>query len=172
MQTWQSLIDDIIEREGGFTNHPADRGGPTKYGITQATLAVWRGHPVTIDEVRDLDIPETRQIYKARYVVAPGFDHPSIGELLCDQLVDYGVNSGPGVAIMKLQAVLGVPADGKLGPMTYSALAAANQQLVNNKLVVERVLMIGRIVCKVPTQLVFLMGWLTRAVGFFHFEQE
>ena len=30
------LIDALIEREGGYVNHPSDRGGATKYGITEA----------------------------------------------------------------------------------------------------------------------------------------
>ena len=30
------LIDELIEREGGYVNHPADRGGPTRFGITEA----------------------------------------------------------------------------------------------------------------------------------------
>ncbi|MGL5838096.1 MAG: glycosyl hydrolase 108 family protein, partial [Sphingorhabdus sp.] len=30
------LIDEVIEREGGYVHHPADRGGPTNWGITEA----------------------------------------------------------------------------------------------------------------------------------------
>ena len=30
------LIDALIDREGGFVDHPADSGGPTCFGITQA----------------------------------------------------------------------------------------------------------------------------------------
>ena len=30
------LIDGLIEREGGYVDHPADKGGPTCFGITQA----------------------------------------------------------------------------------------------------------------------------------------
>ena len=30
------LIDALIDREGGFAEHPADKGGPTCLGITQA----------------------------------------------------------------------------------------------------------------------------------------
>ena len=30
------LIDDLIDREGGYVNHPADRGGATCWGITEA----------------------------------------------------------------------------------------------------------------------------------------
>ena len=38
------LINDVIERfEGGYTNHPADRGGPTNMGITRAALSEYLG---------------------------------------------------------------------------------------------------------------------------------
>ena len=30
------LIEEVIEREGGYVDHPADRGGPTRWGITEA----------------------------------------------------------------------------------------------------------------------------------------
>jgi Glycosyl hydrolase 108 len=30
------LIDDVIGREGGYSNHPADRGGATRWGVTEA----------------------------------------------------------------------------------------------------------------------------------------
>ena len=32
----ESMIDALIEREGGYSNHPADKGGPTCFGITEA----------------------------------------------------------------------------------------------------------------------------------------
>ena len=40
------LIDSLIDREGGYSNHPADRGGPTNYGITEAVARAqgYRGH--------------------------------------------------------------------------------------------------------------------------------
>ena len=31
-----SLIDEVIDREGGYVNHPADKGGPTRWGVTEA----------------------------------------------------------------------------------------------------------------------------------------
>ena len=31
------MIDRLIEREGGYVNHPRDPGGETKYGITKRT---------------------------------------------------------------------------------------------------------------------------------------
>lgn len=35
------LIDELIEREGGYVSHPADRGGPTMFGITEAEARAW-----------------------------------------------------------------------------------------------------------------------------------
>ncbi len=32
----EALLDELIDCEGGYVNHPPDRGGPTRYGITEA----------------------------------------------------------------------------------------------------------------------------------------
>ena len=40
-------LASVFENEGGYSNKPADPGGPTNFGITQRTLAAWRKHPVT-----------------------------------------------------------------------------------------------------------------------------
>ena len=34
--TIDDLIDAAIDREGDYVNHPADRGGATRFGNTQA----------------------------------------------------------------------------------------------------------------------------------------
>ena len=44
------LIEGLIEREGGYANHPADKGGATCFGITEA---VARAHGYT-GGMRDL----------------------------------------------------------------------------------------------------------------------
>ncbi len=35
MPTVEKLIEDLIDREGGFVDHPADRGGATCWGVTE-----------------------------------------------------------------------------------------------------------------------------------------
>jgi lysozyme family protein len=52
-----AMFDDVLRREGGFVDHPADRGGPTKYGITQRTLGHYLGRAVDRAEVEALGRP-------------------------------------------------------------------------------------------------------------------
>lgn len=126
MLTLDDLIRGIVNREGGFVNHPNDPGGATKYGIIQTTLAAWRKKPVTVDDVRNLTLNEAADIYKAMYVAKPGFDKIENVALL-EQVLDAAVNHGVGKAIQLLQACVGEKQDGKLGPVTLGKIQAANQ---------------------------------------------
>lgn len=133
-----ALISDVLLREGGdrYTNDPSDSGGPTKYGITQATLAKWRGKIVTPADVADLTEAEARQIYLARYWSGPGFDKIApISLTVAEELLDTGVNMGPARAVEFLQRALtafnnrgayypDLMVDGQLGPATLAALKA------------------------------------------------
>jgi lysozyme family protein len=116
--TADELIADILEREGGFVDHPHDRGGPTKFGITKGTLYRWRQRPVTTADVRGLAIDEARDIYRAEYIEGPGFD--ALPEPLRAHVVDFGVNAGTVQAVRTLQRVVGVKPDGVLGTVTRS----------------------------------------------------
>lgn len=160
MSTIQEIIGDVIKREGGEkeTNNPDDRGGRTKYGISEKSNPdLWLDGPP--------DEAKSRERFEERYFRNPGFYKISDDQLRA-HLVDFGVNSGPVVAIQKLQEILGVSADGVLGPKTLAALNARRADDVNNLLVGARVRMIGRIVSKNPSQLKFLNGWLDRSLQF------
>lgn len=154
------IIDKIIVAEGGSreTNDPTDRGGRTKYGIAEkANPEAWADGNVTLDEAR--------AIYFKKYVVQPGFDKIE-DPTLQHQLVDFGVNSGPFIAVQKLQSVLGVAVDGKLGPKTLEALASKDAKTVNNQLAASRMKLLCQICVKRPSQLGFLNGWADRALSF------
>jgi lysozyme family protein len=153
-----NIIDDLLRREGGLTNDPNDAGGRTNYGISEkSNPSAWADNKVTE--------AEAREIYLTKYVKGPKFDQIP-DTLLRAQLVDFGVNSGPSIAIQKLQHIVGVEADGIIGPKTLTALASCDVRAVNNKLAAERIKMIGRICAKNPNQLKFLGGWLNRALEF------
>lgn len=154
----ETIIDAVIKREGGYANNPADKGGRTMFGITERDFpGAWADGVVTYEEARD--------IYINKFVRFPKFDQ--IPDLhLMEQLIDYGVNSGPDLAIRKLQAILGVKVDGVIGPATLHALAQRDMREVGNLLVGERIKMFVRIVKKDRTQLQFLEGWVNRALEF------
>jgi lysozyme family protein len=31
-----ALIEEVVAREGGYSDHPADEGGATRWGVTEA----------------------------------------------------------------------------------------------------------------------------------------
>src|SRR3990167_5482848 len=155
------IIDIILAHEGGYVNHPNDKGKRTQYGISEVYHPeAWADGKVTQDEART--------IYKQRYVMMPHFDQ-IIDPHLQTQLVDFGVNIGPQLAIMKLQTILGVDVDGVIGPQTLTAIAATDPKQVGNKLVIERAKMVGRIVTRDKSQIPFISGWLNRIFSFFRF---
>ena len=144
----EDLITRVIEREGGYVNHPEDRGGPTCWGITMDTLAAWRGHAVSPFQVSVLMQAEAQEIYRANYFRGlEGVTDPKVLEFL----FDYSVNSGPGRAVKALLVVLG----GK-------PLADVDQATLFWPLVCERLDNYLRIIGNDPSQAVFAIGWANR----------
>jgi lysozyme family protein len=163
--TVDELIDDILRREGGFVDHPHDRGGPTKFGITLTTLAAWRRRPVTVEDVRDLAPDEARGIYRSEYVEKPGFDRISDPRLRA-LVVDCGVNHGQVRATRWLQRAAGVVADGKLGSVTLGAVNTGDALRLFLRVIAQRIRFYGEIVRNDPTQATFIAGWNARAAEF------
>lgn len=172
MKTVDDLIDDVIRREGGFVDYPHDRGGPTKYGITQRTLEERYGRRVTVDEVREMPESTARRIYADRYYKGPRIDE--LPAIIRPQVFDIAVNSGPVRAIKMLQDAIdaaGFPCDkdGIIGPNTrrqcFAAVELMGEHLIN-ALVTLRELFYFRICARDPSQKVFLQGWLRRAGEF------
>lgn len=164
-----ALIDRLIKREGGYVNHPADRGGPTKYGITRKTLAAYRKCAVTADDVKALTKAEAAEIYRVEYYFGPKID--GLPESVQEQVFDIAVNSGPvrGVRLMqKALIALGsdIVEDGKIGPKTIKAAQSFPCLYINNVLVYLRIDFYNNLCKEEASQKVFLRGWLARARKF------
>lgn len=159
------IIDVILQFEGGFTNNPADRGGPTNYGITAAELGRWLGQstPATVDQVHNLSPDDARTIYKDWYIAKPGFGNVTGSELKL-VLVDSGVLHGTGRATKWLQQALSVTIDGVFGPGTQAALTnCPDQAKLAREVLGLRFRSIAGIVAADPSQTIFLRGWVNRA---------
>jgi lysozyme family protein len=128
----EGIIDATIGKEGGYSDHPADRGGPTRWGITQA---VARKHGYYGD-MRVLPRDTAVTIYRGEYFEKPGFmGVAALSPAIAEELFDTGVNMGPAVPSMMLQRLLNalnrggadypdLAVDGKIGPGTIAALRA------------------------------------------------
>lgn len=170
-------IKDILRREGGFVDHPADRGGPTNFGITAATLGDWRGlgRPASREEVRALTEREARKIYTQRYLTDTGFAQIRNAKLR-DLLLDCAVHHGPRRASIWLQEAVGVTADGKVGPKTLEAVAnygrgddgRRRRSFASLRMTIlsKRLVFLGALITNDPKQAVFAKGWMVRVSEF------
>ena len=175
------LVDALIEREGGFVAHPADKGGPTCFGITEdvARAHGYRGR------MQNLPREEAAAIYRRLYWLRPRFDEVALRSgRLAAELFDTGANMGPAVAVTFLQRALTalnrggsdyfdlVP-DGRIGSATLTALDCflAKRGKSSGETVLLRALeaLQGerylRLAERRPANEAFLYGWLANRIG-------
>jgi lysozyme family protein len=161
MKKAEDIIADILRREGGYVDHPADKGGSTNKGITLVTLRRYMPG-ATLDDLKSLTDAMALTIYSRLYVSPLAY---VTGYGLKALMVDMAVNHGQENAERMLQAALGVKVDGDVGPMTLTALEMAGPDLYY-KLLAERIKFYGRIISANHSQAVFASGWLNRCAEF------
>lgn len=167
MKNFAKAVAHIFEAEGGYVNNPYDRGGPTNFGITLATLAAHRGRPATANELSLLTKSEAEAIYLTRYWTPNGFDALA-SATVATVVFDQAVNRGPRIAVRALQSVLelttspGLDIDGDLGAQTALAANQAPERQLTIALIIEAQRGYVELWRAYPTQAHFLPGWLAR----------
>jgi lysozyme family protein len=153
---FEACLAPVLEAEGGFVDHPADRGGATRFGITRQTLADWRGHAVGVEDVRTLPRGEAAEIYRRRYWETMRCDELPAGIDL--MVLDCAVNSGPRRSALILQQACRVAADGAIGPATLAAVGRRDAAALIDDLAAARLSF-----CRgLTTFAVFGRGWERR----------
>lgn len=175
-----ALIDAVIAREGGYGADPADRGGATCLGITEA-VARQQGYS---GAMRDMPRDTARAIYKRLYWERPGLDRVAErAPRLAAELFDTGVNMGPAVAAGFVQRALNalnrgasdypdVAVDGTIGAKTLAALdgylrrrgAAGEAVLIRAVDALQGARYIDLAEAR-PADEAFVYGWLANRVG-------
>lgn len=163
----KKLIPIILKWEGGFSNHPNDRGGATNKGITIATFKYYMGADATVDQLKAMTDEQWEFIFKK------GFWFPFKGDYIANQsianiCVDWAWGSGTRTAIKQVQRLLGVADDGIVANITLSAINNANPKKLFEKIKSARLAFVEAIVRRDPTQKVFLKGWRNR-INYFNY---
>ncbi len=117
----------VLVYEGGYSNHPADPGGPTNKGIIQRVYDAYRDSKgLPRRSVKELEESELQEIYRKQYWNAVSGDQLPSG---VDHVVfDGAVNSGPSQSAKWLQRALNIPADGHIGIITLQAANAVQNK--------------------------------------------
>lgn len=157
-----ALIQTYVDKwEGGYVDNPADPGGATNMGITQATLQRWRGRPVSKSEVKALTRAEQRRIMKRLYYdVVRGDQLPAaIAAVTYNAAVLHGT-AGAGRLLQRSLNALAIPVevDGAIGRLTLGAVAQADREaLLDTFLQVEEQFLRG-----LKHFMTFGKGWMSR----------
>ena len=174
------LIDEVIAREGDYSDHPADRGGATRFGVTEAVARAhgYRGN------MRDYPRQDAVSVYRRIYWLRPGFDTVAAhAPRLAAELFDTGVNMGPPVAAGFLQRALNalnrgasdypdLTLDRRVGAATLAALQAflARRGPAGEEVLLKAVEALQgerylRLAEQRPANEAFLYGWLANRLG-------
>ena len=148
----------------GFANDPVDRGGATMCGVILDTYRTYRKSKgiltTTVNDLKKMPYEDWRAIIKQMFWnrwKADEIIFQPLANLLVDWVWASGVN---GIKIP--QRVLGVTADGIVGPKTIAALNAANPRQLFDTLHNERIKFVDGIVRRNPSQVKFIKGWKRR----------
>lgn len=178
-----AALAGVYVNEGGYADHPNDRGGKTMYGVTEkvARSYGYKGDMRLLPKSCDAEHPVcANRIYTDQYIEAPGFmPMASIEPAVLDELVDSAVLHGPArpsrwfhIAINgECRTRFTVPR--RPDAVTYKAYedcAAALGKVklcvgVLNRMDAAQEAFFRSIVANNPSQRVFLRGWLRMRVG-------
>lgn len=149
---FDAAFDLLLKHEGGYSDHAADPGGKTRFGITEAVAREvgYRG------DMRELPLDLAKRIYKDKY-----WDTVKAEQLPAAvryPVFDAAVNSGPGQSVKWLQRALGVKDDGVIGPQTTAAANAANPDALKMRMLGQRL----RFMAGLANWPAFSRGWAIR----------
>jgi len=158
LANFDRAIEKTLIHEGGdkFTSDPNDRGGDTKFGISQ------RAYPEL--DIKSLTEKAAKEIYKRDYwdkVKADQINSQQVAENIFDTAVNMGVRT----ASLMAQEVLDIkPADGIIGPQSLEHINVASVDLFISKYTLLKVSHYVEICRKNKSQKKYLLGWMNRTL--------
>lgn len=167
LNSFSQAIVYVLKNEGGFVDNPSDKGGPTNYGITEADYSLFKGHPITDEEVKEMPVSDAESIYRAKYW-NKYMDALDVG--VATAIMDWGVLHGTINAHSLAQTtanLLGANppllVDGFLKETSVNTINKLNPNDFILKYSAEVKKCLDDRVKLHPSQKVFLSGWNARA---------
>lgn len=160
------LAPFILKWEGGFVNDPVDKGGATNMGVT---IGTWRSVGYDKDGDGDIDVDDLLRLTKEdviERVLRPHYwnrwradeiNNQSVANILVDWVWASGAHG-----IRRPQRILGVTADGIVGPKTIAAVNSMDPMELHFRIKNDRIRFIDEICKANPSQERFRRGWLNR----------
>ena len=155
MADFNQAIQKTLIHEGGYVNNPNDKGGPTKYGITQADMPGVNMQTITQDQAA--------AYYRAHYW--KDLYSQVTNQLVAEKLFDMGILMGVGTAVrllqITMQTTLNVVSDGVFGPATLMSVNQQGDDLLGR----YRTTLINHAINVVnnnPNDGGFIQGWINR----------
>jgi lysozyme family protein len=142
----------LMGNEGGYSFNPADPGGETMWGIT-ARVARAYGYA---GQMKDLQQDYAKKIAFAEYWQKAHCDE--LPDSIKFDAFDCAYNMGVHEAIILIQRVCGVPADGYWGDQTKNAVALLDRESAQRKFAAARLVFYTNL----PTWDTFGKGWSRR----------
>lgn len=161
MANIKSFLTKILKLEGGYVNHPNDKGGCTNKGITLSVFKYYYGSDKTCKDLKNITDEQVENIY------LQGFWNPCWGDKIqcprvANLIVDWAVNSGVKTAIKGVQKIVGTTVDGIMGNITLKAINSYPSKDLFDEIKKVRSNFYNEIVENNSSQKVFLKGWLNR----------
>lgn len=154
MASFDVAIVYVLKNEGGYTHNPADRGGPTNFGITEKEA---RAHGYTGD-MRNFPLDQAKNIYKQDYWKFDGI----ASQKVATKLLDMAVNMGLVTTVKTAQLIVGTTPDGIMGAKTIAAINSRSTMLTDLMFMCVR--RYAHIVGADHSQAAFIVGWIERAL--------
>ncbi len=140
------------KNEGGYVNHPNDRGGPTNFGIS----SLWYPN----EDIKNLTPERASALLYRDYWLKPKINQ--LPDKFADIVFDDAVVQGQPTAIMNLQKALGVKADGLIGDNTLSAFNGADDNIIRKNFINNVHSVEDQYILNDPSQKVFEQGHRNR----------
>ena len=172
MADFATALAHVLKWEGGYQNMKEDSGNynsrgervGTNYGISAKAYERWLGRPPKHPDMKRMTIAQAGEVYRNLFwnrIKGDDISSQELANLLFDGHVNHGVT---GIHLM--QRVLGVKADGIVGPLTLEAINTREPAKVYNQYRQARRDFYHAIVARTPSQKKFLVGWLRRIDSF------